>query len=242
MLKVENLSAGYGGMAILQGINIQAEKGEIVAVLGPNGSGKSTLLRAITGTLPAFGGAITAGMIRLGDKDIMGQKPHQLLCSGLAFVMDSGRMFWSLDVRDNILIGGYLLPGKKALQLALNEVCNRIPVVTDFLRRKPRQLSGGERQLVVLARGLMMSPEVIILDEPTAGLSPGNMELVLRVIRDLSSGGALVVMVEQNTKAALQFADRGYVLRRGMVFEEGDADELARSGSCFLLPEDEKEK
>ncbi len=227
-LDVVGLSAGYGGPPIVQDIGLRAELGKITAIVGPNGAGKSTLLKAIAGVLKLSGGRIT-----LGGQDVTGLPPEQLVRRGLAYVPQVANVFPSLTVRENLEMGAYVKRGE--IKARIEEMFALFPDLRLAARRPAKTLSGGQRNMLAMARGLMGDPNVMLLDEPTAGLSPkfetAVWEHVLKV-RDL---GVAVVIVEQNTRRTLTHADRAYVLSLGQNRLEGTGKELLNDEEVVAL-------
>lgn len=221
-LVVEGLSAGYGRDPIISGIDLAVGGGEVVSVIGANGAGKSTLLKAITGALPAM-----SGRVALGDRDISNLSAHRLARLGIGYVPQSRDVFDTLTVGENLEMGGYLLSALERSQRA-EEVLGIFPKLKEMLGRRAMKLSGGERKMLALARVLMLSPQVLVLDEPTAGLSPELSRSVLRdQVRTLADGGAAILLVEQKAFEALEISDWAYVLVAGRTAIAGPGPELA---------------
>ncbi len=223
MIKIENIIAGYGdGPNILHGINLQASKGEIVTILGPNGCGKSTLLKCIAGFVKPRGGAVV-----LNDTDVTPVPANEKVRKHrMGYVPQSDNIFPSLTVAENILMGARFLP-QATRAVALKRQFVAYPSLADKATRKASALSGGERQLLSLARALVAEPSVLLLDEPSAGLSPAMVHEVFVAIEEIrNSTGMCIVMVEQNAFEALSVADRAYILALGQVALEGCAADL----------------
>jgi len=231
-LSVTNLVVGYDpGVPIVNGASLSLSPGEIVAVLGPNGAGKSTLIKAIAGVAP-----VRAGAVRLGDEDITRLPAHLLVRHGLAFVPQTDNVFTRLSIEDNLkLAAGVLKTGARAGRIA--EVYRLFP---DLLRQRgllAGRLSGGQRQMLAIARALIVGPRVLMLDEPSAGLSPKLVGIVFAKLAEIRAGGVSILLVEQNARAALAVADRGVVLVEGRNRHEGPAAELwgdARIAELYL--------
>ncbi len=234
MIEVKNLTAGYNDIDIIKNISLKFEKGEIVSILGPNGSGKTTLLRSIVGILDAFDGKITKGEVYFNDRSIKNQQPHNLVKEGIAFVPDGGKVFPSMTVRENLEMGGYILKDKNIVNQRIEKVLVLFPILKELYRRKAGGLSGGERQILSLARSLISEPEFLILDEPTAGLSPNYMKILFRKLVELKEDKGILV-VEQNAKLALKYSDRGYVVRHGEIAMEDSAENLLNKEDVFKL-------
>jgi ABC-type branched-subunit amino acid transport system ATPase component len=220
-LEVVDLVAGYASDApIVRGVSLSIEDGEILALLGPNGAGKSTLLKALVGVVPTFGGSV-----RLGGAAITRMPTHALGALGLGFVPQNGNIFSTLSVEENLRIGGHLLAG--GMRQRLEETYAQFPALAQQRRLPGSALSGGQRQMLAIARALMTAPRLLLLDEPSAGLSPLMVGSLLRDIRAIAARGIGVLLVEQNVKAGLRIADRALILVNGQVVRSGPAGELA---------------
>ena len=208
-LRVENLVAGYvRGLPVVHEVSIDIARREIVTLIGPNGAGKSTLLKAIAGLIPSEGGCV-----RLDGRDVTALPAHEVVASGIGFVPQTGNVFTTLTVHENLKVGGHVIRG--ALNARLERAYAAFPPLAARRAFRARTLSGGERQMLAIARALMTDPSVLMLDEPTAGLAPLMVEEVFRQLRALAEAGIAVLMVEQNATAALRVSDRGYVLAEG---------------------------
>ncbi len=229
MLEVQALHAGYGKVTALHGIQLRADAGEIVTVIGPNGAGKSTLLNAVGGTLPQTGSA--RGLIRFLGHDLNRMPVEQRVALGMSLVPERRELFGSMSVLDNLLLGSY----RRYRLREPNPADQLEPVFSLFPRLRERReqlaatLSGGERQMLAIGRALMAKPRLLMLDEPSLGLAPLIVKEIFHIIRQLKETGVTILLVEQNARAALQVADRAYVLETGEVMLEGPADELARN-------------
>ncbi|MGC0364319.1 branched-chain amino acid transport system ATP-binding protein [Rhodococcus sp. 27YEA15] len=209
LLRADTLVAGYvPGVDILRGCNLYLREGEIVAVIGPNGAGKSTLLKSLFGLIPIRGGAVT-----LRDDDITAQPAHVLVKKGVGYVPQTQNVFQSLTIEENLQMGIYLRP--KSFDTRFAFVSELFPLLSDRRGVKAGALSGGERQMVAMGRALMMDPSVLLLDEPSAGLSPMYQDEVFIRCKKINAAGVSIVMVEQNARRCLQICDRGYVLDQG---------------------------
>lgn len=221
LLAVENVVGGYTRAdTILKGVSARADKGEIVAILGPNGAGKSTLLKAIAGQLTLREGGVT-----LGGKALTGLKPREIARHGVAYVPQEANVFPTMTIRENLEIGGYLDPAHTRARI--DEMFDRFPMLAEKRREAARTLSGGQRQVLAVAIALMVAPVLMLLDEPSAGLSPVAAAGLFDTIRGIRDQGVTIVLVEQNALDALALADRAYILTAGQNHIEGVASELA---------------
>jgi branched-chain amino acid transport system ATP-binding protein len=227
-LAVAGLSAGYGGPPIVQDIALRAESNRITAIVGPNGAGKSTLLKALAGVIPC-----SSGRVLLGGDDVTGLAPEQLVGRGLAYVPQVANVFPSLSVRENLEVGGYVR--RSGLRQRIDEMFAIFPDLRLAARRPARTLSGGQRNMLAMARGLMGDPRVMLLDEPTAGLSPRFESAVWEHVLKVRDTGVAVVVVEQNTRRTLTHADRAYVLTLGQNRLEGTGQELLADEEVVAL-------
>ena len=220
VVKVENLVAGYlPGVNILNGANLIAEQGELIGIIGPNGAGKSTLLKAIFGQVK-----IRDGKIELNGDDITGLRAHKLVARGVGFVPQTNNVFPSLSIEDNLQMGMYQSP--KGFDERLEFVVGIFPELGKRLKQRAGSLSGGERQMVAMSRALMMDPHVLLLDEPSAGLSPARQDEAFLRVSEINKAGVTTIMVEQNARRCLQICDRGYVLDQGRDAYTGTGREL----------------
>ena len=221
-LAVRDLEAGYGQATVLDGVSFDAGAGEIVSIVGANGAGKTTLLNTIAGLIPARGGSIT-----LGERDITRMRAHELPAAGLALVPEGGRLFPFMTVRENLEVGGFSRR-HAGFATALDEAMELFPVLRDRQQQLAGSLSGGERQMCAIARAVMSDPELIMLDEPSVGLSPKMVHQVFALVRELAGKkGLTVVLVEQNVGEALGVSDRAFVLDHGSIVRSGASAELA---------------
>ena len=220
-LEVNNIFAGYGKSEILHGVSISIEKKEAITIIGPNGAGKSTLLKAIMGYISIFKGDIYWG----GD-NITHLEPHEKVHRGFGYVPQLGNVFPSLSVRENLEMGGFI-QSKEIIKDRMEKAFQLFPILADRLRQKAGTLSGGERQMLGMARALMTEPEVLMLDEPSAGLSPKMAEEVFLTITDIHRKmGTAIVIIEQDAYQSLSVSDRGYVLVMGQNEFEDRADRI----------------
>ncbi len=220
ILSIADLVAGYGKSEVLHGISMEIGAGQIVTMVGANGAGKSTTLRSIFGLTD-----IRAGSIHFRDRDITGLRPHRVATLGLALVPQERSVFPSLTVQENLEMGGYTVPGS-ALRERAEKIFERFPRLKERQRQKAGTLSGGERQMLAIGRGLMTDPQVLMLDEPSLGLAPKVVEAVFEQIQLIHAGGTTIFLVEQNARRALSIADRAYVLALGRIRHQGSGQEL----------------
>lgn len=224
MLSVRDLHAGYGNKTVLRGVSLDVPRGAIVTVLGANGAGKSTLLKAIVGLLPRAAGAVT-----LDDKPLFDGAPDRALKAGVALVPEQRELFLSLSVADNLRLGGYLRRGAADIAAESERLLDIFPSLRARLAQPARTLSGGEQQMLAIARALMGRPEFLLLDEPSLGLAPRIVEEIFGIVRQISAEGTAVLLVEQNAAIALDVASSGCVLDLGEVTLRGTAEELRNS-------------
>jgi branched-chain amino acid transport system ATP-binding protein len=226
MLRVEGLSVAYGDFQVLWDVSLEVGAGEIVALLGPNGAGKSTLLNCVSGLVPA-----QAGRIEVDGRRVDGLPAHARVACGLAHVLERRRLFPHLTVRQNLLLGAYHPAAKPHRAESLAAVEGLFPRLRERHEQLARTLSGGEQQMVAIARGLMSRPRLLLVDEPTLGLAPRVVADILEVLRRINrEQGVTVVFIEQNVELALSIAHRGYVLESGRLLLDGAADTLRTSG------------
>lgn len=221
-LQLEAISAGYGGPPIVHEVDLAARTGKITVIVGLNGSGKSTLLKTIAGVLRA-----SAGRILLYGVDIAGRAPEEVLRAGISYVPQVENVFPSLSVRENLEMGGYIL--RNGLREKIAEVCEIFPDLKGALRRPAKTLSGGQRHMLAVARGLMVDPQVLLLDEPTAGLAPRAEAIVWDRIIEIRKTGVALLVVDQNVRRALSHADWAYVMSLGRNLADGSSNDLLKS-------------
>jgi branched-chain amino acid transport system ATP-binding protein len=221
VLEISGLRAAYGPVEALRGIDLQVDAGELVCLLGANGAGKSTTLRTISGLLRP-----TAGRIVFDGRPIAGREPGMILQAGIAHCPEGRRVFPYLSVEENLLMGAYVRRDGASIAADLERVCGHFPVLGERRRQAAGTLSGGEQQMLAIARALMARPKLILFDEPSLGLAPTLVETTFAIIADIRRQGTTVLMVEQNAYLALRMADRAYVLETGRVVLAGAAADL----------------
>ena len=215
----KKLTAGYGGVDIIKDINLEVNEGEIVVIVGPNGAGKSTAMKALLGMLN-----LTSGLVKYSNEEITSMLPQNRINLGLAFVPQTQNVFTGMTVEENLEMGGFLREDE--ITDTINDVFNLFPVLKEKRSQNAGELSGGQRQQVAFGRALMTQPKILMLDEPTAGVSPIVMDELFSRILEVRKTGVGILMVEQNAKQALSIADRGYVLVNGKNSREGSGEEL----------------
>ena len=221
MIEVRDLAVSYGNIRAVQGIDLDVAEGEIVALIGANGAGKSSTLRAISGLEKPV-----AGSIRFEGREIGGRPPHEIIAAGITQVPEGRQIFGKLSVRENLRLGAYLRSADE-IDAAIAEAVALFPILQDRLGAPGSDLSGGQAQMLALARGVIARPRLLMLDEPTLGLAPKTAGEIFAIIRRLRADGLTIVLVEQNLRQALKIADRAYVLESGRIVLEGAVAELA---------------
>lgn len=224
MLKIRDLSAGYGKSEVLQGISLDVAQGKAVTLIGANGAGKTTTLKTLCGLIRPSGGSI-----EFEGRAITGLTPHRIVDLGITMIPEGRQLFPFLSVRDNLLMGSYKRSARAEVARRLEEVLTLFPRVRERLDQFAGSLSGGEQQMVAIARGMMACPRLLIFDEPSLGLSPLLVEQMFEVIRTVVRQGITVLLVEQNVYHTLKLADTGYVLENGRIALSGTGEELLNS-------------
>ena len=224
MLEVKDLQVYYGVIQALKGISFHVEQGEVIALIGANGAGKTTTLQTLTGIIPA-----KAGSIMFGGKDLTKTPAHKIVEMGMAHVPEGRRVFADMSVYENLLMGAYTRKDKNEIAQSLEMVYKRFPRLKERTGQRAGTLSGGEQQMLAMGRALMSKPSIILMDEPSMGLSPLLVKEIFKIIRDINRQGVTVLLVEQNAKMALDIANRAYVLETGTIKMEGEATELANN-------------
>jgi branched-chain amino acid transport system ATP-binding protein len=224
MLSVRDLHAGYGGKTVVHGVSLDVPRGEIVTVLGANGAGKSTLLKAIVGLLRR-----SAGTVELDGRPLPNETPDRALAAGVSLVAEQRELFLSLSVADNLRLGGYQRRGAPDLDADMERLLDTFPVLRKRAGQPARTLSGGEQQMLAIARALMAKPAILLLDEPSLGLAPKIVDEIFAIIAAVAAAGTGVLLVEQNAAMALDVAQHGMVLELGEVTLAGPRDSLRQS-------------
>lgn len=223
ILHIEHLSAGYGQLRVLDDVSFEIGVGEMVVLIGPNGAGKSTVLKSIFGLTTK-----THGRILFDAQDITNFPTHALIEHGIGFVPQGRLVFQSMTVRENLEIGGYLIDHKETLHKSLEHVFELFPVLKEKQKELAQNLSGGQQQQLAIGRALMMRPKLLMLDEPSLGLSPKLMHEVFGILQKIREEGVTIFLVEQNVRLALKYVDRGYLLANGKIKFSGTAQELGQ--------------
>jgi branched-chain amino acid transport system ATP-binding protein len=223
LLRVENLCAGYGQVQVLWGADLSVERGRIVCLVGSNGAGKSTLLRAISGLVRP-----TAGRICLGNRDLTGATPDEILMAGIAHVPEGRRLFKGMTVRDNLLLGAYLRHEPIVdLERDLDKIYTMFPILGERRNQDATTLSGGEQQMCAIGRGMMARPRLLMIDEMSLGLAPRVVERIAEVLREINRSGLTILLVEQDVLTAFELADHAYVVETGRISMDGAPTALA---------------
>ena len=221
LLKVKGLKVAYGGIQAVKGVDFEVREGELVCLIGSNGAGKTTTMKAITGTLP-----INDGDIEYLGKSIRGQGPWDLVRQGLAMVPEGRGVFTRMSIVENLQMGAYIRDDKAEILADTEKVFTIFPRLKERRDQLAGTLSGGEQQMLAMGRALMSRPKVLLMDEPSMGLSPLMVDKIFEVVRDVYAQGVTVLLVEQNASRALAIADRGYVMESGLITMTGDAKEM----------------
>ena len=219
LLEARDIITGYGDAEILHGVSMDVASEEIVCIIGPNGAGKSTLMKTVFGLLECWEGSVT-----VGETDITDLRPEEITRTGMCYVPQTENVFPSLTVKENLEMGAYILD--RVPDEALEEVYDRFPILDDRRGQKAGTLSGGQRQMLAMGRGLMVDPGVMLIDEPSAGLAPDLVDDVFEKILEINAAGTAILMVEQNARKALRNSDRGYVLEMGENRFEDSGEDL----------------
>jgi len=232
LLLLDNVFAGYGKMTVLNGVSARIRRGAITTVIGPNGAGKSTMFKAIFGLV-----AVRGGTIALDGRDSTGRSPRELLDAGVVYVPQGRNIFPELSVRHNLELGGVSLSDRASLPGRLDGIMRRFPMLRERADSQASTLSGGQQKLLEVARGLLLDPKLLLIDEPSIGLAPLMVREIFGLLQALRDGGVTILMIEQNAKLALQISDYGLVLEQGRTHIEAEAARILgdpRIGQLFL--------
>lgn len=224
MLRIEDLNVHYGVIHALKGVSIEVNQGEIVSLIGANGAGKTTLLHSISGIIKS-----TSGTITFEGNDILRKNARNIVIEGVTQVPEGRRIFKGMSVEENLLMGAYLRNDKDGINKDLESVFERFPRLKERIKQKAETLSGGEQQMLAMGRALMARPKILLLDEPSMGLSPLLVKEIFRIITDINKQGTTILLVEQNAKMALSIANHAYVLETGKIVLSGSGEELLNS-------------
>lgn len=227
ILSAKGIVAGYNDFNVLKGVNIRAREEEIVSIIGPNGAGKSTFLKAIFGILKP-----RKGEVRLKENNITGKAPHEIVCNGMSYIPQLDNVFPSLTVEENLEMGGIL---REDLSERIEEIYSLFPLLRERKNDYVSTLSGGQQKMVAFGRGMMLNPEVLLLDEPSAGLAPKITSSVYDKVEKINQRGTAIVMVEQNARQALKMSDYAFVLEEGKNRFEGKGSELLNNENVARL-------
>ena len=222
MLEIKDLNVFYGAIHALKGISLTVDEGELVSLIGANGAGKTTTLHTISGLLPAASGSVT-----LDGKDLQKVAPNKIIGMGLAHVPEGRHVFARMTVEENLRMGAYIIKDQKKISENLENVYSHFPRLKERSRQLAGTLSGGEQQMLATGRALMTNPKIVLMDEPSMGLSPLLVKEIFSIIQELHESGITILLVEQNAKMALAVSDRAYVLETGCISMSGKASELA---------------
>jgi branched-chain amino acid transport system ATP-binding protein len=221
MLKVDNISAYYGDLQALWGLSLQVDEGELVALVGPNGAGKTTTLKVITGLMK-----LASGSINFDGNDLGKETAHKIVELGVSLVPEGGRVFSGMTVLENLELGSFIPNARKVKDDSLKGIYDIFPRLAERQKQQAGTLSGGERQMLAIARALMSKPKLLLLDEPSFGLAPILVQQMFEMIEQINKQGVTVLLVEQNVRAALELASRAYVIENGRIVGEGKGDVL----------------
>ncbi|MEW6265118.1 MAG: ABC transporter ATP-binding protein [Thermodesulfobacteriota bacterium] len=224
LLEINNLNSGYGFLQVLWDVTLKVDAGEYVCIIGPNGAGKSTTLKSICGLVNP-----QSGRIAFRGREIARQAPHRVCRQGLAYISEELNLFTQMTVRENLALGAYTVKDKKTAQERLSFVFDLFPRLKERENQLAGTMSGGERKMLAIARGMMTKPALMLVDEPSLGLSPQMTTAVFQALEVLKSQGVTILLVEQNVTKTLQVTDRGYVLEKGKIVLEGRSPDLAQN-------------
>ncbi len=223
LLSIKDLKVAYGGIQAVKGIELQIQQGELIALIGANGAGKTTVLKAITNTLPS---CFVEGEINYLEKNILGLNSFQLVHQHLAMVPEGRGVFTRMSILENLMMGAFIRTDKKEIAIDIEKWFSIFPRLKERAKQLAGTLSGGEQQMLAIARALMSHPKLLLLDEPSMGLAPMMVKTIFEVIHTVSASGVTILLVEQNAKLALQMAHRAYVMESGLITIKGEAKTL----------------
>ncbi len=221
LLELQNIHTYYGGIHALKGLSLHVEKGEIVTLIGSNGAGKSTTLKTVCGQTQA-----REGKVLFAGQDITSKRTHEIAAMGIAHVPEGRRIFSKLTVRENLEMGGFSIKDKKLIEEGIERAFHFFPRLKERINQKGGTMSGGEQQMLAIARGLMMKPQILMLDEPSMGLAPILVEQIFEIVTQMNDEGMTILLVEQNANQALSIAHRGYVIQTGEIILKDSAEKL----------------
>jgi branched-chain amino acid transport system ATP-binding protein len=224
ILKVQDIHCGYDSVPVIHGLSLEVAQGELVAIVGANGAGKTTTMRTISGLMNPF-----SGSIHFEGKDISRMKAHETIRLGISYVPEGRRLFSKLTIQENLELGAFTKNDRKAIDKSLKQVFELFPKLYDRRSQVAETMSGGEQQMVAIARGLMSAPSLLLLDELSLGLMPSLVEKVMETVVSINRSGVTILLVEQMVQEALEVADRGYVIQTGRIVQHGTAKELLDS-------------
>ena len=224
MLSLNNVSVGYKGLLAVQDVSFKINDGEIVSLIGSNGAGKSTIVKTISGLLHPQKGEIV-----FQNDQIQQTPPHEIVKKGISMIPEGRRLFGRLSVLDNLLMGAYTTKSKKEIEKSLQTIFDLFPILKERQEQRSQTFSGGEQQQLAIARGLMSHPSLLVLDEPSLGLSPKLVSDIFRIVKEINARGVTILLVEQNVYEALETSHRAYVLQTGRIVMEGQSQELMKS-------------
>lgn len=221
LLEVKSIHASYGKFEILKGVTLHVDEGEIVCMIGPNGAGKSTVFRTLFGFLKPLKGEVIFKGERIG-----GLPTHKIIRKGISYIFQRDSVFQNMTVMENLEMGAYVRDDKEQVRKDIEDLCKMFPILKERSNEMAKNLSGGQRQMLEMARGLLLHPDLLLLDEPTLGLAPTIQKLVFEKIKEINEKGTTIMIVEQNARQALLHSDRGYVLENGKTIMEGSGVEV----------------
>ena len=224
LLEVKNLNVYYGAIKAIENISFEVDDGEIVAMIGPNGAGKSTALKAVVGLVEP-----QKGDIIFEEESIRGYKPHSLVEKGISLVPENRRIFNTMSVLENLEMGAYIRKDKREIKDDMSKIFGLFPILAERRKQRAGTLSTGEQQILAMGRALMLKPKLLLADEPSLGLSPAYVDLIFDKIKEINKNGTSILLVEQNARMALEYADRGYVFKIGEIFLEDTGENLLKS-------------